>query len=512
MLATGNAAVTEVASRQVAERPEARESEASGGQFAGLMAHWIQPQMAPKPPEKAQGGTPETGYRKATSAKPAAGSPAATPDAPPAPDEARSALKPGVSATPPSAPSQPSPSAKATASDTATPANNVATPASGAPASADDAAAAAPTTTPAAAALPPTAAGLPDPSSLVPAPDSALATLAALALSTLQTGGTGSPLPSAPFASPREAAKTENQPKTADSGLDPIPLQASTTTQAVLAEDAAKSKGKGPTKELQTALEAPLAPSLTAGSATSKSGPDLAVPTAPQDAPAVTPLRTSLPSAVPGLSIEPSQVDAGTFKALSFAHATDGLPADAAAATLPATLSQHADNSAMAAISALPRTSTPVAGAMPTAPPPNTPAQPSPLASPLVTQVEGGLRWMLKGGSQEAQLQLHPDSLGQVTIHLRVEGGEVHARLWVTEASSVQAVQEGRPHLEASLKEQGLQLGSFDLQQGQRPFQEATATPTYPERPVLEAASAGQEAPAVPVASILNASHVELYA
>jgi hypothetical protein len=126
--------------------------------------------------------------------------------------------------------------------------------------------------------------------------------------------------------------------------------------------------------------------------------------------------------------------------------------------------------------------------------------------------VEGSLRWMLKGGVQEAQLQLHPDSLGQVTIHLRVEGGEVHARLWVTEASSVQAVQEGRPHLEAALKEQGLQLGSFDLQQGHRPFQEATTTPTYLERPVLEAAPTGQEAPSLPAPSILNARHVELYA
>jgi flagellar hook-length control protein FliK len=126
--------------------------------------------------------------------------------------------------------------------------------------------------------------------------------------------------------------------------------------------------------------------------------------------------------------------------------------------------------------------------------------------------VAGGLRWMLKGGSQEAQLQLHPDSLGQVTIHLRVEGGEVHARIWVTEASSVQAVQEGRPHLEASLKEQGLQLGSFDLQQGHRPFQEAPSSPAYPGQPVLDFGTAGQEAPAPPLATILNSRHVELYA
>jgi hypothetical protein len=126
--------------------------------------------------------------------------------------------------------------------------------------------------------------------------------------------------------------------------------------------------------------------------------------------------------------------------------------------------------------------------------------------------VDGGLRWMLKGGIQEAQLQLHPDSLGQVTIHLKVVGSEVHARIWISEPGSVQAVQEGRPHLELSLKEQGLQLGSFDLQQGHRPFQEAPSPPSFREPSSLETALPRQEAPAPPQLAILNPHHVELYA
>ena len=141
------------------------------------------------------------------------------------------------------------------------------------------------------------------------------------------------------------------------------------------------------------------------------------------------------------------------------------------------------------------------------APPPPT----TPPTAPVV-QVEGGMRWMLKGGAQEAQLQLHPEALGQVTIHLKVEGGEVHARLWVTEPASVKAVMEGRPHLEQSLKEQGLQLGSFDLQQGHRPFQEAPAATPFRERFTPEVIPARQEAPAAAIVSILNAHHVELYA
>jgi len=167
--------------------------------------------------------------------------------------------------------------------------------------------------------------------------------------------------------------------------------------------------------------------------------------------------------------------------------------------------SHGAEGSPLAALGTLPKVA-----AGPQALPAQ-PLAPAPPPSAPVAQVEGGLRWMLKGGAQEARLQLHPESLGQVTIHLRVEGGEVHARLWITEPASIQAVQEGRPHLEASLKEQGLQLGGFDLQQGHRPFQEAPAAPAFRERSVPELLPARQEAPALPPPSILNPHHVELY-
>jgi flagellar hook-length control protein FliK len=129
-----------------------------------------------------------------------------------------------------------------------------------------------------------------------------------------------------------------------------------------------------------------------------------------------------------------------------------------------------------------------------------------------VAQVEGGLRWMLKTGAQEAQLQLHPEALGQVTIHLRVEGGEVHARLWVLEPASVQVIQDGRSHLEQSLKDQGLQLGSFDLHQGRRPFQDSTPAPVFSPSAVQPAEPTRQEAPTAPAPSILNPHRIELYA
>lgn len=492
MLAMGKAAIPEVANLQVAERPEAKEPDAIGGRFAGLMAHWIQPQLVVKPPEKAPGGGLETSPRKAATAQGAAGTPSATPETQHVSDEARSALKPGApsASTHLAAPARRSPSAPAAANDSATAADDAPAAANDSAAAADDPAAVPSTPVPAGAA------GL-------PAADQALATLAAQALSFLQSGG--GPLASAPAPTPQGAAMPKSAP--VDPILAPVPPQATTTTQAVLAEDSSRLKEKGLTRDLQAALEA-LGTTPTADPVPVKTGLNATTPPGPLEAPAVATAKASPQGPAAGLNFEPSQVDPGATKALPFTHGMEGVPSEPPPA--PATALPHADSSAMAALTAQPRTS--AAGAAPVAPLPNTPAQPSPLASPLVAQVAGGVRWMLKGGSQEAQLQLHPDSLGQVTIHLRVEGGEVHARLWVTEASSVQAVQEGRPHLEASLKEQGLQLGSFDLQQGQRPFQEAPATPAYPGHPVLDLVPAGQEAPSLPVAAILNSRHVELYA
>jgi flagellar hook-length control protein FliK len=83
----------------------------------------------------------------------------------------------------------------------------------------------------------------------------------------------------------------------------------------------------------------------------------------------------------------------------------------------------------------------------------------------LVNQVEGGIRWMLRSSAQGAELQLHPENLGRVRIELKVVGAEVHARLWASDPKSLPVLQDNKAFLEVSLKEQGLNLGSFDLRQ-----------------------------------------------
>ncbi|HJV90763.1 MAG TPA: flagellar hook-length control protein FliK [Holophagaceae bacterium] len=135
-------------------------------------------------------------------------------------------------------------------------------------------------------------------------------------------------------------------------------------------------------------------------------------------------------------------------------------------------------------------------------------------ASPVVNQVETTLRWMVKGPVPEAKLQLHPENLGKVSIELKVSEGQVHAKVWVQEPAAMQALQDGRANLEQALKQSGLQLGSFDLQQGgdasrhaPEPQTRQASAPKGEPAPMV----ARQEAPAPASARAANPRRIELY-
>lgn len=100
--------------------------------------------------------------------------------------------------------------------------------------------------------------------------------------------------------------------------------------------------------------------------------------------------------------------------------------------------------------------------------------------NPITSQVEGSIRWILQNKSQGAELQLHPESLGRVVIQLKVEGQEVHARLWASENASLAVLQDHKAFLETSLKDQGLILSTFDLQSGTRGNSAQTAFQEQP--------------------------------
>ena len=115
-----------------------------------------------------------------------------------------------------------------------------------------------------------------------------------------------------------------------------------------------------------------------------------------------------------------------------------------------------------------------------------------------MTQVDSTIKWLIKNKEQSAELQLHPENLGRVQIKLTVEGQEVHAKLWASEASALPVLQDHRAFLEDSLKGQGLHLGSFDLQHGQSGDQAALPRPEPSLPPPLLRATPepGQETPA----------------
>ncbi|HWQ08552.1 MAG TPA: flagellar hook-length control protein FliK, partial [Holophaga sp.] len=161
--------------------------------------------------------------------------------------------------------------------------------------------------------------------------------------------------------------------------------------------------------------------------------------------------------------------DAQTFTKEDFAQGGLSRP-DGAAPSKQAAPTAAPDTFGLALSQSI-KTSTPQARA----------ESPAPSAASVFSQVDGSVRWILQKKGSSAELQLHPDSLGRVTIQLKVEGQEVHAKLWASEASTLPVLQEHKAFLEASLKEQGLSLGSFTLQTGtqqhhaQTPFQEQAA-------------------------------------
>jgi flagellar hook-length control protein FliK len=133
----------------------------------------------------------------------------------------------------------------------------------------------------------------------------------------------------------------------------------------------------------------------------------------------------------------------------------------------------------------------------------------------LASQVGGTIRWLVKNQDQSAELQLHPESLGRVQVSLKVEGTVVHAKVWASEASTVPVLQDHRASLEASLKSQGLTLGSFDLQHGHRQQQEPPPTPSEPASatPVsLALPRAGQESPVSLANTMSHTSRIEYVA
>lgn len=510
MLSTGPTAVLAAPDRLAADRPEAKEPEASDGRFAGLVAQFVQvtPQVQPDqteapanqgdtvrpealtadaPPSVAQAQTQTPGAEVPVDPK-AAGTPALGPAAPesvaepgrvpppPAPEPAVPVLTdmrpvPGLSAPAQAMPAAPLEATGRSEIPTAGVSTNPIVPAS----------------------------------PIVPRVDGTLAQAAQAPVPASQQ------LPAVlALTMPRPAAAKIEPVAKAPEGAAPEPVSASPALLDMVAVAPAPAKAPAPQPAAAQSASPAVAPA-----------PSDAVPPPPAGGPRPEVSHPDRPQAskTPDRVVAAAVTETASAAASPAPQTADQLPLKAEASLLPqpevegvrAVAPGHPETSALTAAGAQVPPSTRIAAQAPASPLAPAHAPMPPPASP-VAQVDGSLRWMLKGGAQEARLQLHPESLGQVTIHLKVAGGEVQARLWITEPASVRVLQEGRAHLEQSLKEQGLQLGSFDLQQGHRPFQEAPSAPAFRDRAQPLVPLTRQEAPAAPSPSILHPHHVELYA
>jgi len=135
-----------------------------------------------------------------------------------------------------------------------------------------------------------------------------------------------------------------------------------------------------------------------------------------------------------------------------------------------------------------------------------------------MSQLEGSVKWLLRSNAKGAEIQLHPESLGRVTVQLKVEGSDVHAKVWASEASTMPLLKEQKAFLESSLKDQGLTLSSFDLQHGKGGHQAQGEADRHhqhfapPMRETWTGTEFRQEMPTQIVAQHIDESGVEVYA
>jgi flagellar hook-length control protein FliK len=128
---------------------------------------------------------------------------------------------------------------------------------------------------------------------------------------------------------------------------------------------------------------------------------------------------------------------------------------------------------------------------------------PQEMLSPAgMDRILGGARVSVSQGGMEVRLRLHPESLGEVRVQVRWEGGMLSARLQADSPAARDALQAAAPGLHAALREQGIpvehlsiglrmdlearsQRQQFESQDAQRPDRPSAGTGPAPD-PVAE--------------------------
>ncbi|MDI3281298.1 MAG: flagellar hook-length control protein FliK [Bacillota bacterium] len=86
-----------------------------------------------------------------------------------------------------------------------------------------------------------------------------------------------------------------------------------------------------------------------------------------------------------------------------------------------------------------------------------------PLAEKVLSQLIHRASVLLREGGSEMRLQLIPESLGRVAMHIAVEHGTVTARFAVANEQVKNLIEAQLPQLRQALEEQGLRVDSFSV-------------------------------------------------
>ncbi len=101
-----------------------------------------------------------------------------------------------------------------------------------------------------------------------------------------------------------------------------------------------------------------------------------------------------------------------------------------------------------------------------------------PLSPTGLDRILSGARVSVSQGGMEVRLRLHPESLGEVRVQVRWEGGVLSARLETDSAAARDALQAAVPRLQSALREQGITVEhlsvnvrmDFDTRSNAQPF------------------------------------------
>jgi flagellar hook-length control protein FliK len=91
---------------------------------------------------------------------------------------------------------------------------------------------------------------------------------------------------------------------------------------------------------------------------------------------------------------------------------------------------------------------------------------PQETAKSVADQVIKGMALQVNGENSEVRIKLVPESLGEVTVHVRMEGGKMQAQIDVSQVGVKSALEVQLPQIRQSLSERGIDVQRLDVSFG----------------------------------------------